>query len=170
MAILFSVTSIDQIRKSYNASVPYPTITRLKINMHISVLNGALWDMGQVHCGICEIGLFADLSAADFPWQKFCNTWLRHMFGFQSDKTRVFSGDHRQIIYFINALDNKSYVDEKDAFLNIMKSLYLYSVLINCFEICLAALQPGVCCCCILHTWWRYDMEAISALVITMTS
>ena len=26
-------------------------------NVHISVLNGALWGMGQVHCGICEIGL-----------------------------------------------------------------------------------------------------------------
>ena len=27
-------------------------------NVHISVLNDALWDMEQVHCGICEIGLF----------------------------------------------------------------------------------------------------------------
>ena len=26
-------------------------------NVHISVLNGALWDMEQAHCGICEIGL-----------------------------------------------------------------------------------------------------------------
>ena len=26
-------------------------------NVHISVLNGALWDMEQVHSGICEIGL-----------------------------------------------------------------------------------------------------------------
>ena len=26
-------------------------------NVHISVLNGALWDMEQVHCGVCEIGL-----------------------------------------------------------------------------------------------------------------
>ena len=26
-------------------------------NVHISVLNGALWDMEQVHLGICEIGL-----------------------------------------------------------------------------------------------------------------
>ena len=25
--------------------------------VHISVLNDALWDMGLVHCGICEIGL-----------------------------------------------------------------------------------------------------------------
>ena len=27
-------------------------------NVHISVLNKALWDMEQVHSGICEIGLF----------------------------------------------------------------------------------------------------------------
>ena len=26
-------------------------------NLHISVLNGALWDMEQLHFGICEIGL-----------------------------------------------------------------------------------------------------------------
>ena len=25
-------------------------------NVHIAVLNGALWDMEQVHYGICEIG------------------------------------------------------------------------------------------------------------------
>ena len=25
-------------------------------NVHISFQNGTLWDMGQVHCGICEIG------------------------------------------------------------------------------------------------------------------
>ena len=27
-------------------------------NVHISVLNGALWDMGLVHCGVCEWGHF----------------------------------------------------------------------------------------------------------------
>ena len=25
-------------------------------NVHISVLNGAFWDMEQVHSGICELG------------------------------------------------------------------------------------------------------------------
>ena len=25
-------------------------------NVHISVLNGALWDMEEVHSGICELG------------------------------------------------------------------------------------------------------------------
>ena len=33
-----------------------PQYTIQKRNVHISVLNGVLWDMGQVHCGICEIG------------------------------------------------------------------------------------------------------------------
>ena len=30
-------------------------------NVYISVLNGALWDMEQVHAGICEIGLLDGL-------------------------------------------------------------------------------------------------------------
>ena len=34
-----------------------PQCTIQKRNMHISVLNGVLRHMGQVHCGICEIGL-----------------------------------------------------------------------------------------------------------------
>ena len=39
--------------------LPYiPQCTIQNRNVHISVLNGALWDMGQVHCGISEIGLF----------------------------------------------------------------------------------------------------------------
>ena len=41
----------DLINKSHNATVPYPYV-------HISVLNSTLWDMEQMHCGICEIGLF----------------------------------------------------------------------------------------------------------------
>ena len=35
-----------------------PQCTIQNRNVHISVLNGALWDMGQVHCWICEFGLF----------------------------------------------------------------------------------------------------------------
>ena len=34
-----------------------PQYTTQNRNVHISVLSGVLWDMGQVHCGICEIGL-----------------------------------------------------------------------------------------------------------------
>ena len=33
-----------------------PQCTVQNRNVHISVLNGALWDMGQVYYGICEIG------------------------------------------------------------------------------------------------------------------
>ena len=29
-------------------------------NEHISVLNGALWDMEEVHSGICELGQYSD--------------------------------------------------------------------------------------------------------------
>ena len=32
--------------------------TTQKRNVHISVLNGALWEMEQLHCGICELGEF----------------------------------------------------------------------------------------------------------------
>ena len=105
------IMTIDQIHKSPNALVPYPTMygkemctflfwmvhcrisdwcivgfvnlvyfseiysqitqcthlshipqcTIQNRNVHISVLNGALWDIGLVHCGICELGLF--------PWK-----------------------------------------------------------------------------------------------------
>ena len=34
-----------------------PQCTIQNRNVHISVLNGTLWDTDQVHCGICEIGL-----------------------------------------------------------------------------------------------------------------
>ena len=55
--------NIDQSHKSNNA--PYyipqcmhiPQCTIQNRNVHISILNGALWDMGQVHSGICEKGL-----------------------------------------------------------------------------------------------------------------
>ena len=35
-----------------------PQYTIQSKNVHIFILNGALWDMEQVHCGICEIGLW----------------------------------------------------------------------------------------------------------------
>ena len=34
-----------------------PKYTIQNINVHIFALNGVLWDMGQMHFGICEIGL-----------------------------------------------------------------------------------------------------------------
>ena len=38
------------------SSIPQYTIENR--NVHISALTGALWDMGEVHRGIYEIGLF----------------------------------------------------------------------------------------------------------------
>ena len=40
-------------------------------NVHISVLNGALWDMEQVHSGICEIGLL-------WRYMLFYKLWVVH--------------------------------------------------------------------------------------------
>ena len=44
-------------------------------NMHKSVLNGGLGDIGQVPCGICELGLFAGSIAAYFivAWIIYAN-------------------------------------------------------------------------------------------------
>ena len=53
----FMINPIYQIHKSHNTPVPYPQCTIQNRNVHISVLNGALWDMGQVCCGIWEIDL-----------------------------------------------------------------------------------------------------------------
>ena len=40
-----------------------PRCTIQNRNVHISVLNCALWDMGQVQCGICDTGLFVRWTA-----------------------------------------------------------------------------------------------------------
>ena len=40
---------------------PIPQHTIQNRNVHISVLNGVLWDMEQVRFGICEVGLFISL-------------------------------------------------------------------------------------------------------------
>ena len=42
-----------------------------KRNVHISVWNGALSDMGHVHCGICEISLFMFVMLSSEPTQGF---------------------------------------------------------------------------------------------------
>ena len=55
--------AIDLIHKSHNPPVPYPTMhhsVQKYRHVPISVLNGALWDMELMHCGICEIVLFDD--------------------------------------------------------------------------------------------------------------
>ena len=49
---------------------------------NISVLNGALWDMGRVHCGICESGWLTGSvwnipCNMDINWQdKFVPCWI----------------------------------------------------------------------------------------------
>ena len=55
---------IDISHKSHNDLSHIPQYTIQNRNVHISVLNDASWDMGQVHCGICEIwsmGLLAEV-------------------------------------------------------------------------------------------------------------
>ena len=49
---------MELIRESLNAPVPYTTMYHSGQKMHISVLNGAMWDIGLVHCAICEFSLF----------------------------------------------------------------------------------------------------------------
>ena len=46
-----------------------PQYTIQNRNVHISVLNGVLWDMRQLHCGICEFGLL------DSPYAYVVNCW-----------------------------------------------------------------------------------------------
>ena len=49
---------IDPSHKSYNALDKYPTMHYFVTEMCTFLLqNGALWDMGMVHCGICATGL-----------------------------------------------------------------------------------------------------------------
>ena len=47
--------------KSHNASHKYPTMYHFvtEKNGALRDMTGALWDMGLVHCGICEIGLWS---------------------------------------------------------------------------------------------------------------
>ena len=54
--------AIDQVHKSHNAPIHTPQCTIHNRNVHISVLNGALWDMWQVHC---EIGLLTGTQSSD---------------------------------------------------------------------------------------------------------
>ena len=49
-----------------------PQGTIQNINAPISVLNGALWDMGQVYLAICEVILITMVYTA---LQKFGITW-----------------------------------------------------------------------------------------------
>ena len=60
-------TPSRSLSRHYNVTNPtmqlshIPQHTIQNRNVHISVLNGVLWDMGQLHCGICEICLWGSL-------------------------------------------------------------------------------------------------------------
>ena len=43
--VCFFLLWFVQFHKSRIAHVPYPTMLHSELNVHISVLNGALWDM-----------------------------------------------------------------------------------------------------------------------------
>ena len=63
---------IDQIHTTPTMRLSHiPQCTIQNRNVHIFVLNGALWDMGQEHCGICETGLFWYLITSSFQWEMF---------------------------------------------------------------------------------------------------
>ena len=65
---LFAMSCVNQEMNLTNPKVHLSHIPQCTIqnkNVPISVLNSALLDMGQVHCGICEFGLL---------WMIWC--WL----------------------------------------------------------------------------------------------
>ena len=61
---LTATGTIDMLHKSYIAPICYPPmhhfVTEMCTHVHISVKNGALWDICPMHYGICEMGLLYD--------------------------------------------------------------------------------------------------------------
>ena len=61
--------------KSHNEHASYPKIhTTQKRNVHISVIYGVWWDMGQAHCELCKICLLMWLSIYVF----ISTAWSSH--------------------------------------------------------------------------------------------
>ena len=58
-----------------------PQCTIQNINVHISVLNGALWDIGQLHCGICEIDLLTSFLSLCHSEFSYWNQMSSQLFG-----------------------------------------------------------------------------------------
>ena len=68
---------IDLIDKSHNALVSYPTSAIQNKNALISVLNGALLDMGELHCGMCSVVKYLTV---DMTWLILIPVWIsNHM-------------------------------------------------------------------------------------------
>ena len=95
--------SIDQIHKTQNAPVPYPTIVDIQNrSRHISALNGALWDVEWVHPGICELGqlgTFGIITQKQYECQQshvsahvYFTVWYKTKFGSQDLATKF--GNH----------------------------------------------------------------------------
>ena len=58
-------------------------------NVHISVLNGALWDMEQVHSGICELGQHWSITTqVHCGWILFHLHWHQFDINFITDCTK----------------------------------------------------------------------------------
>ena len=69
----FCLGTIEQSHESHNALLPYPTIHYFWGKMCTFLLqSGVLWGIGQVHCGICEIRLFAGFGAITKELKSFC--------------------------------------------------------------------------------------------------
>ena len=63
------------IKVKIPSPVPYPKWLRIQNrNVHISGLNGTLWDMEQVHSGIGEIGLIHHALATHEGWIEMSRT------------------------------------------------------------------------------------------------
>ena len=79
---LLDSTNKDQLTSFTNHTMHLSHIPQCTIqnrNVPISVLNDALWDMEQLQCGICEIGLFILLQQSSqdtqlhFSLLRFCS-------------------------------------------------------------------------------------------------
>ena len=59
-----------------------PQCSNRNRNLHISVLNGALWDIEQVHIGICKLGQFMHMirSLMMVDFNHICQGYLCTMF------------------------------------------------------------------------------------------
>ena len=78
-------------------------------NVHISVLNVALWDMEQVHSGICEIGLFHCL-------------YIEKVVFHQCHSVIIIS----QVITGFHVLKRKCHFEKKISLLSFFLSFFLY--------------------------------------------
>ena len=63
ISLMVGIIAIELSQKSHSAPVSYPKMHHIETEMCTFLFQSdALWDMGQVHCGICEIGQHASLN------------------------------------------------------------------------------------------------------------